>query len=254
MPEEGLLTSEAPVWTDGIAEENRGGVKDFTSVDALAKGHGALYAKMGSQVKMPDEATSDEERSAFYQKLGRPEKADGYSRPELPEGEQFDEAFLTEMAAVAHAEGVSDKQFRGFIDRYMAYQAKSAEAKVASENAEADATQKQLHEEWAGNYDKNLEISKRALRELIPADMKDAFVELIAEKNLDNNFLFIKAFHFVGSKMMDDKLVKGDPPKVEPGYTPQYPNSPEMYANGESEDAVKGRAWHTARGHNYQRS
>ncbi|KKL90142.1 hypothetical protein LCGC14_1907590, partial [marine sediment metagenome] len=37
MPEEGLLTSEAPVWTDGIAEENRGGVKDFASVDALAK-------------------------------------------------------------------------------------------------------------------------------------------------------------------------------------------------------------------------
>ncbi len=252
MADEGLLTSEAPVWTDGIAEENRGGVKDFTSVDALAKGYGALYAKMGSQVKMPDDATTDEERSAFYQKLGRPEKADGYSRPELAEGEQFDEAFLTEMAAVAHAEGISDKQFRSLIERYIAREGQVAEAKAASENAEADATQKQLHEEWAGNYDKNLEISKRALRELVPADMKDAFVELITEKNLDNNFLFIKAFHSVGSKMMDDKLVKGDPPKAEPGWKPSHPNSPEMYTGGDSEDCVKARAYFTARGHVYQ--
>lgn len=252
MVEDGLLTADAPVWTDGIAEENRDGVKDFTSVDALAKGYGALYAKMGSQVKMPDDTTTDDERSAFYQKLGRPEKADGYTRPELGDGEQFDEAFLTEMAAVAHAEGVSDKQFGGFIERYIAYQAKSAEAKVATENAEADATQKQLHEEWAGNYDKNLEISKRALRELVPADMKDAFVELITEKNLDNNFLFIKAFHSVGAKIMDDTLVKGELPKAEPGYVPQYPDSPEMYRGGDSEDSKKARAYFEARGYKYQ--
>ena len=251
MADEGLLT-ETTSWMEGISEENREGVKDFTSRDALAKGYGALFQKMGGQVKMPDDQTSDEDRSAFYQKLGRPEKADGYSRPDLAEGEQFDEAFLTEMAAVAHAEGISDKQFRSLIDRYIAREGQVAEAKVASENAETDAVQKQLHEEWGGDYEKNLEISKRALRELVPADMKDAFVALIVDKNLDNNFLFIKAFHSVGSKMMDDTLVKGELPKAEPGYKPANVNSPEMYANGESEECIKARAYFTARGHVYQ--
>ena len=252
MADEGLLTADTATWRDGISEENRSGVSDFESVDALAKGYGELFSKMGGQIKMPDDKSSDEDRSAFYQKLGRPEKPDGYSRPELSEGQEFDEAFLSEMAAVAHAEGVSDKQFMSFIDKYIGLQSQAAEAKVNAENAESDATQKQLHEEWGGDYDKNLEISKRALRELVPVDMKDAFVAVMSEKNLDNNLLFIKAFHSIGSKMMDDTLVKGSPLKPKEGYTPQYPDSPEMYANGEDEDSVRAREWFVAtKGYKY---
>ncbi len=253
MVEDGLLTADtATTWRDGISEENRSGVSDFESVDALAKGYGELFRKMGGQIKMPDDKSSDEDRSAFYQKLGRPETAADYTRPEISKGQEFDEAFLSEMAAVAHAEGVSDKQFMSFIDKYIGLQGQAAEAKVVAENAEADATQKQLHEEWGADYDKNMEISKRALRELVPVDMKDAFVAVMSEKNLDNNLLFIKAFHFIGSKVMDDTLVKGELPKPEEGFVPVNIKSPEMYATGEDEYSVKARAYFVAHGHVYQ--
>ncbi len=255
MAEEGLLTAESTetTWRDGIEEANRDGVKDFDSVDALAKGYGDMFKMMGSRIKMPTSESTPDEKSAFYQKLGRPDTAAGYTKPELADGESFDEEFLGEMAAVAHAEGVSDKQFRSFIDKYMGYQARTAEQRVAAENAEADTTQKQLHEEWAGDYDKNLEISKRALRELVPADIKDEFVELLKTKNLDNNLLFIKGFHAIGSKMMDDTLVRGDLPKEKEGYKPAFPKSPQMYETADGEEGAMAREWHRANGYVYSR-
>lgn len=255
MTEEGgILTEPQTSWKDGLSEETKSAVSGFETEGSLADGYAALYKKMGTAVQMPTDKTSDEERSAFYQKLGRPETIADYSRPELPEGQEFDESFLSEMAAVAHAEGVSDKQFRGFIDKYIGLQSQAAEAKVSAENAEADATQKQLHEDWGGDYDKNLEISKRALRELVPAEMKDDFIAVMTEKNLDNNMLFIKAFHSIGSKMMDDTLVKGELPKVEKGYVPSNPNSPDMYEHGEDEESAKARAYFRAKGHIYSRN
>jgi hypothetical protein len=149
MSEPGLLTADnQTTWRDGISEENRSGVSKFDTADSLAKGYLELEKSMGTRIKMPGDDSSDAERSAFYQKLGRPDTADGYSRPELAEGEAFDEEFLTTMASVAHAEGVSEKQFRGFIDKYIGFQAIRAEKQLATENAEAETTTQELHTEW----------------------------------------------------------------------------------------------------------
>ncbi len=252
MSEDGLLTADnQTTWRDGISEENRSGVSKFDTADSLAKGYLELEKSMGTRIKMPGDDSTSEEKSAFYQKLGRPDTADGYSRPDLAEGETFDEEFLTTMATVAHAEGVSEKQFRGFIDKYIGFQAVRAEKQLAADNAEADTTTKQLHDDWGADYDTNLETSKRALRELVPAEMKDEFVQTMTDKNLDNNLIFIKAFQSIGAKMLDDKLVKGDPVKDKEGYVPANPNSPEMYQFGEDEESKKAREFFKAKGHIY---
>ncbi len=262
MGDEGLLTADNPPAggevTDIFASVARDARFSNDGNDKLArfKDDPALLAtsyleqeKMNSgRVKMPTDASTPDEKSAFYQKMGRPDNAEGYTLPQLADGQAFDDAFLGSMRTVAHESGVSDKQFGGLMEKYMAYQEQVEDAKIAASNAEAETTTQELQKEWVGDYDKNLEISKRALRELVPEAIKDDFVKLLTDKDLVNNLVFIKGLYSIGAKMLDDTLEKGTPLKKEEGdYVPKYVNSPTMYKNDESEEGMKARAYFAKR-------
>ena len=254
-------TSGETNWKDSVAKEVRFSADGndklarFENPGSLATSYLEMEKMASGKVKMPTDTSAPEEVSAFYQKLGRPDNAEGYTLPQLTEGQTFDEAFLGEMRTVAHDSGVTDKQFSGLIAKYMAVEAQAQEAQLAAENAEAETTTQALQKEWVGDYDKNMEISRRALRELVPDEMKDPLVALMTEKNLDNNSLFIKFLHSVGAKTLDDTYIKGEkvPEKID-DYVPKSPNSPEQYGNADDEDSVKARAYFRARGHVYDRA
>ena len=255
MSEQGeTAVSEPSVtnWRDGVTEANRSGVTKFETVDSLAQGYLELEKSMGARVKMPGEDTPQEEKSAFYRKLGAPETMDGYSLPELPEGKSYDEALLGSIRQAAHAEGVTDKQFGKLTETFIAMQAKTEEAQQLAEQQETAATDQVLHDEWGAEYDKNVEISKRAMRELVPEELRGDFEDLLIKHNLDNNAIFIKGFQSIGAQMMDDTMVKGEPaPKPDGDYLPANINSPEMYRNGEDDESKKARAYFTGMGFKY---
>ena len=250
MSEDGLLTAEPTAW---YPEEHKGLVEErgWAESGKFLDSYKSLEKEMSGRVKMPTDESTPEERSAFYQKLGAKASADEYTRPELSEGQEYDEAFLGEMAAVAAAEGVSDKAFSKFIEKYTTIQASQAEAKIEAEARESEATVQELQREWAGDYEKNLEVSKRAIRELVPEDMKEDFAKVLTSKNLDNNLMFIKTMHAIGKQLLDDTLVKGEAPKSKEGYVPANINSPEMYRWGEGEESAKARAYFEANGYKY---
>ncbi len=241
---------DAP-WTEGISEENLASVSKYESKDALAGGYRELVSKMGTQVEMPTDETSAENRSAFYQKLGMPGDVSGYTKPTIAEGLSLDEEFFGDMAGIAHAEGVSDKQFSAFVNRVIERQVKAAELQVAEETRINEEAVKKLHEDWGVDYDKNVEVSKRALKELVPDEMKEAFTDILVDNNLDNNPVFIKVMNSIGAKMLDDTLVKGSLPKEESGFVPKFPKSAEMYAGMEGDEGVKSRKYFEDRGHVY---
>ncbi len=266
MAEEGLLTStDNPPAGEAtgdifasVAKEVRfsGDGNDklarFTDASSLATSYLELEKMDSGKVKMPTDASTPEEKSAFYQKIGRPDNVEGYNLPALAEGQEYDKELVSTMQAVAFEAGVSDTQFSGLVSKFVEAQTAQAAAQLAAQNQEAEATIKDLQTEWGGDYDKNLEVSKRALREMVPDGMKEDLVNLITEKNLDNNKLFVKFLHNIGSKTLDDTFEKGER-VVEKAddYSPKYPNSPEMYRNGDDEESTKGRAWHTKQGFIY---
>ena len=262
--EGGLLTADNPT-TDtadifaSVPKEVRFGadgtdkLAKFTGdAGSLGKSYLELQSMESGRVKMPTDTSTPEEKSAFYQKLGRPDNVEGYNLPALAEGQEYDTELINTMRGIAFESGVSDSQFSGLVSKFVEAQATAEASRLAASNAEAEATIKDLQTEWGGEYDKNLEVSKRALRELVPDDMKDELVSLITEKNLDNNKLFVKFLQSIGSKTLDDTFVKGERVEGEKDdYIPKYRNSPEMYRNGEDEETTKGRAWHTKQGYVY---
>lgn len=111
-------------WTDSLDEGLRGidGLNEISSLnDLVGKYKTATEFGMGNEdmIKMP---VSDEEFEGVYDKLGRPEKADGYEFGE-PEGMkelnlQRDETGSKEWKAKMHELGLSQKQAKGLSDFY----------------------------------------------------------------------------------------------------------------------------------------
>jgi hypothetical protein len=207
--------------------------------------------KMNSgRIKIPGQDAGDEEKSAFYQKLGRPDSVQGYNLPQLAEGQEYDKELIATMQGIAFESGVSDSQFSGLVAKFVEAQGASQEAQLAEQNREAETTISELQTEWGQDYDKNIEVSRRALKELIPDGMdENAMVALIESKNLDNNKDFVKFLQNIGAKILDDTYVKGERVQEKTDdYIPKYVNSPSMYRNDETEDGQKARAYFQAKG------
>ncbi len=206
--------------------------------------------KMNSgRVKIPVDTDSAETKSAFYQKLGRPDNVEGYNLPQLPEGQEYDTELIGTMRGIAFESGVSDSQFGGLVAKFVEAQGAAVATKLAEQNREAEATISELQTEWGQDYDKNIEVSRRALKELIPEGMdENALIALIEEKNLDNNKNFVKFLQNIGAKILDDNYVKGERVQEKVNdYIPKYVNSPSMYKNDETEEGLRARNYFKAK-------
>lgn len=249
-----ILTAE-PVWRDSVAEENRSGISKFETVDSLAKGYIELEKTMGSKVNMPGEDATPEQKSAFYSKIGCPETADGYDLPELPEGETYDEVVMGRLKTVAHEKGARNEVFSSLVSEYNDIAKEIKQAKIEADEVEytrhKDEGDAILHQLMGANYDKDIELSKRAYTEYATPELR-AILDQDKYASLKNEPEFIKMWLKVAEKQMDDTFIKGELPEVEKdGYVPSHPNSPDMYKNGEDEDSKKARAYFTKRGYSY---
>ncbi len=242
-------------WKEGIADEHLSAVSGFQSKAELAKGYSELFTKMGSSTKIPTADSPAEEVSAFYKQLGRPDTADGYKVPELEEGQEVNKEFFGSMATAAHEIGMSNSQFDKIVGRYVEYEKQVREAEIVEFNRYREEADRKLHEELGADYDKDIELSKRAYTEYASDELKEL---LTTDKwvGLRNEPSFIKMMIEIGKKNMDDTFVKGDGQGDAPknDYVPASPNSPTMYNNMETEDGAKARAYFRAKGHVYDRT
>ena len=203
--------------------------------------------KMSSgMTKMPTPESSAEEISAFYAKMGRPENPDGYEITDVPENIPRDEMMESLMRKVAFDRGIPKASFEAQIKSY--YDALSQGMAQAQANGIAT-----LEKDWGAAYKANTLIVQRACDELIPdTELHEAFAKLINDTGLQDNPIFGKVFLGIGTRMLDDTLVKGDgTPEPKSDYVPKFANSPEQYATGEDKESEQARAYFTARGHNY---
>lgn len=262
MPEE-ILTETGVDWKEGIAEEHLSAISGFVkdgnlSVPELSKGYSELFGKMGNSVSIPTADSSSEELGAFYKKTGRPDTPDGYTKPALPEGETLDTDFYGKMATIAHGKGCSDALFtelsNGFLEHAVHLKAQEAEAEVAEFNRRREEADVELHTTHGADYDKNIELSKRAYTEYASDELKE-LLETDKWKSLRNEPAFINMMVDMGKKNMDDTFVHGDGQVERPkdNYVPNSPSSPEMYANMDGDEGIKARAHFRAKGHEYDR-
>ena len=140
-----------------LDEDTRGWLqtKGLADIPSLAKSARESEKLLGGMVKLPGKDATPEEREAFLNKLGRPEKVEGYQftpPKDLPEGLPYDGDRAKAFAGVAHKLGITQEQAAGLHDWFMADSVNAfagvGEAQKAAMQQKATAATEMLVKEW----------------------------------------------------------------------------------------------------------
>lgn len=180
--------------------------------EAWAKFDTLLKAE-GSMVTIPGEGAKPEEVAAFYSKLGRPENVDGYTitKPaDLPEGVPYDPAIEAEFKKFAHAQNLTAAQAESLYGWYYGLVKNGhASEQARLEKAQGEAIDK-LKTDWGAKFDGNKEIAIRAFKTFGNEETAALLDKQVDGVKLGDHPAFIKWFHSIGTKIMDDKATFGN--------------------------------------------
>lgn len=216
--------TQAQDWFAGFSDADRAFVKNKSWADPsqMLMSYKTLESHLGapeSLVKLPtrpyDTPEGKEAWGKVYDRLGRPEKPEGYEM-NVPEGQ--DKTFATEYSKLFHELGLSKSQAKGIVEKWNAQveSIKAAEAtRIKQENEAAD---KALKEKWGAAFEQNKAIAAKA---------PEVFKEILTEdtlKALESTLGVAKTwelFHTVMSKTMPNKTFQtGDNPGFNRVLTP----------------------------------
>ena len=181
---------------------NEPSLRNFKSVDDLAKSYTNLVHKLGAPSEELVRVPKNGDKSEVYDRLGRPES---------PEAYQFVGEAPDHFRSFAHETGLSQEQAGKFYD-YL-----SEQARTDNENARKAYEQEQLNyqqdlsKEWGDEYSKNSELARRAFLQF--ADKDD--VKFMEESGLGNHPGLTKMFSRIGKAMSEDgRLMSGDDGRI----------------------------------------
>ncbi len=169
-------------WTAGLSDDNRGLVeaKSYKDPNAALDALRAAESKLGDTLTLPGEDASEEETNAFYQKLGKPETAEGYQfgLPEgLPESFQYSEELATSFKGMAHKANLSATQAQAVHDEFVAMKAAEHSTHIEGLKTEINATTQGLVQEFgpanSESFKKATALADRAMKGL---GIKEALV------------------------------------------------------------------------------
>lgn len=108
-------------------------------------------------LRLPGKDAKPEDWRSVWQKLGAPEKPEGYDF-----GEQLkDDKIATSFRAKAHELGVPAPMAKAITEWFTGESGALREAQEAAFDQQADADIAALKTEWGNDYDKNLDLAKR---------------------------------------------------------------------------------------------
>ena len=186
-------------------------LQNFDSVDKLAKSYAHLVKKMGvpadQLLRLPEAGQPMDE---VYNALGRPEDHEGYN---LGDYEPETTAGFRELA---HQIGLNNEQANILFDSYI----NSINSQEELESQDFDQFQVEntqaLQEEWGGNFDKNVELARRAFMNFATPEA----VEIMEETGLGNHPEILKVFSRIGELLQEDSVLPGTSTPILGGMNP----------------------------------
>lgn len=173
----------------------------YESVSAMAKAVADLRRETSVRIKPLGVNPSSEEIASFRKQTGVPESAEeyGFDLPEGMEPTEADIAFRQEMAQAMHGSNVTAGQaaalgttFNAILERQRSDTAEAATAAI-------EANVSELQREYGAEYDRNIELARRAARSF----GSEGFVDFLESKTVDGVALgdhpdFVRAFARIG--------------------------------------------------------
>lgn len=195
-------------WTESLPDDlkNNEMLKQFSDVGNLAKSYVHAQQLVGKKgVIVPGEKASEQEWNDFYQGIGVPKEEEKYG-VQAPAKEDMDPEFFSAMKKEAMKNGLLPRQADALV-KFMIGKRKETEKLLHDHNTkEATETLSSLKNEWGEGFEKNLVLTKNAVKQLGGED----FSKFIKESGIGDNLQFIKFMHKVGQLMGEDRLLGED--------------------------------------------
>ena len=201
-------------WLDrhGISGELRGNpnISKYNSLEDALNANINLVKKLGEKgIMRPDENSDQATWDAWYDHVGRPQNADGYSDFEPPtmkdaEGNdiqsfEIDEKVYGEAKKTFHELGLTDAQHKGVMELFANTSMNQAEQDVGYRAEEAKQTRAMLEKEFGAEMNAKLKSAKNV------ADKLGIF-DVIRDKGLANDFSVIMALNSIVDKVGESRL------------------------------------------------
>ncbi len=203
--------------------------KGYKDVSALATAAQNQEKLLGNAVRIPGKDATPEEREAFLNKLGRPEKADAYAYSvpkDLPEGLPYDGEKANAFKALSHKLGLTQEQSAALHDFYVGEQVGAfkgmSEQQAAQLTAKGEAATEALVKEWGpldgDTFRANVEIADKVFTQLpggpeLLAELKS--LGLVGPNKEVLSVPLAKAFAALGTALYtEDGVLRGKPDVV----------------------------------------
>src|SRR5690606_30145235 len=172
----GCGTEGSNDWLAGLQDEGTRKhveAKGYKTPEDLAKAYVNLESKLGQALVPPGETAGQDEWNAFYEKLGRPEKPEGYQFkvPEaVPAEMPYDAESAEKFKAWAHKAGLTPSQAQVIHDEFLSDMAGRMSSAQEQHVQAIEAAHRSIVKEWgdpeSDTYQRNLELADRAARKL----------------------------------------------------------------------------------------
>ena len=183
---------------EGLRDEPS--LQTFDSVDKLAKSYVNAVKMIGGNpdnlVSLPQEGESWDE---FYNKLGRPDRADGYDFGDDPDG------VLDDFKNFAHQNNLTQDQADNLMELFKEIEEVDANNEAQAMDDLKVQTTIDLQREWGKNYDGNLDYARRAYAQFGTSEL----TEIMDNSGFGNHPEVIKAFSKVGQLLGEESLAVG---------------------------------------------
>ena len=165
--------------------------------------------KAGRGVVLPKPDAKPEEWGEFYKKVGGvPEKPDGYKLPE----DMVADPMAAKFRDHAHAAGMPPTMFDAVVKWYGEQMNSSASSVISQFEQAADRDMADLKSEWQGvEFDKNVELGRRAARQFIPHGNPAELAETITKiEGAIGTKATMKMLASIGNSLGEHDFVPGE--------------------------------------------
>lgn len=209
--------SNSPAWCaqlEGDLQRHER-LTSFRTISDMGKALIDAEGKLTGAIFPPGEKATDEEKAAFFNKIGRPEGADkyGFSKPsDYPEGAPYAPEMEAAYKQVAFSAGLSEAQASALFAWYNSAVAQGFERQAQEQKSATDKALNQLKDQWKGDEFKvNVDLAARTFKQYAGEDA--AAADLLSRKidglTLGDHPTFVRLFASIGKTISDDTLNVG---------------------------------------------
>jgi len=177
------------------------------TIGDLSRNYLDLHGKSANAVQIPGKDATDEDRATFYQRLGRPDKPDGYQFEEmkLPDGLEYSKDTEKEFRKVFHGLGLSNEQATNIHKSYMGMLVSEHKKLGELSKQYQEKTIQTLKDEWKDDYSSNVELANKGRKKASDlAGVPEEFTKFMNDSRLGDHPLFLKVFHAIGKAISED--------------------------------------------------